>query len=106
MDRKLTCKERKQLEKLHRTKNDKRQCDRIKAILLYDQDYSYAEIAQILLLDDETIRRHVKDFFKRNKLKPENGDSHSALNEQQASKLIAHLQAHTYCYVGCGSSTM
>lgn len=99
MDRKLSTKERKQLVTRHRNTRDGKVCDRIKAVLLYDKGYSYTEISEILLLDDETIRRHVRDFFTRNKLKPENGGSDSALNEKQTLELIAHLQAHTYCYV-------
>lgn len=42
---------------------DKRLCDRIKAVLAYDDGYSYAEISRILLLDDETIRRHISVIF-------------------------------------------
>jgi hypothetical protein len=41
-----------------------------------NQNYSYSEITNILLLDDETIKRHEEDYFKRHKLAPENGGSH------------------------------
>jgi hypothetical protein len=61
MEKVLTPKEREELIKRHRKKRDKRICDRIKAVLAYDEGYSYSQIAKILLLDDETIRRHIED---------------------------------------------
>ena len=70
MERKLTQEERKHLIKRHRTSRDKRVCDRIKAVLTFDDGYNYFKIAKILLLDNETIRRHIKDYFSK-KLKPE-----------------------------------
>ena len=66
---------------------------------MYDQGYSYAEIARVLLLDDETIRRHVQDYFREEKLKPENGGSNEALNEQQSAELEQHLCSKTYRHI-------
>ena len=63
MTKYLTIKERENLLDAHRRERDKRICDRIKAVLAYDDGYSYTEIAGILLLDDETIRRHIKDYL-------------------------------------------
>ena len=63
MERKLTPQQRERLLKSHRKERDKRVCDRIKAVLAYDDGYSYSEIARILLLDDETIRRHIDEYF-------------------------------------------
>ena len=99
MERKLTARERADLQRWHQEIRDKKICDRIKAVLAYDDGYSYSEIARILLLDDETIRRHVIGYFKGHKLKPENGGSSSHLNDKQTNSLIAHLQEHTYLYV-------
>jgi transposase len=98
MKRMLTPQEREKLIALHRTERDKRACDRIKAVLAYDDGYSYSEISKILLLDDETIRRHVNDYFSKNKIIPENGGSESNLNDDQTEKLIAHLETTTYLY--------
>jgi DNA-binding MarR family transcriptional regulator len=64
---KLTEKEKANLVERHRQERDRRACDRIKAVLAYDDGYSYSEIARILLLDDETIRRHIDDYLKENK---------------------------------------
>jgi len=99
MERKLSPREREKLINTHRKERDKRKCDRIKAVILYDKGYSYTEIAEILLLDDETIRRHMIDYFSQKKLVPENGGSDSHLNQKQTAELKAHLREHTYLYV-------
>lgn len=99
MKRKLNAQERAQLIKQHRKERDKKLCDRIKAVLAYDDGYTYSEIAKILLLDDETIRRHIHDYFSKHKLAPENGGSQSYLNESQTAELIEHLEEITYLHV-------
>ena len=98
MIRKLKKKEIKDLIAQHRKERDRRICDRLKAVLLLDKGYAYREIAEILLLDDATIRRHVKDFFFENKVFPERGGSASYLTKDQSEKLMAHLDGHTYLY--------
>lgn len=92
MEWKLSAQERENLKRQHRQERDGRVRDRIKAVLAYDDGYNYSEIARILLLDDETIYRHVNDYFSEQKLKPENGGSQSHLNEDQTKLLIAHLE--------------
>ena len=87
------------LEKQHKSERDGRVRDRIKAILFYNQGHSYREIARWLLVDDETIRRYVKDYFTHNKLKPSNGGSCSKLNEEQEKALVEHLREHLYLRV-------
>lgn len=100
MERKLTSEERKYLVKRHRTSRDGRVRDRIKAVLAFDDGYNYSEIAKILLLDDETIRRHIKDYFSKDKkLKPENGGSQSHLNEVETLELKFYLEIKTFLYV-------
>ena len=49
MERKLTEKERKGLLIIHRQERDGKIRDRIKAVLAYDDGYSYSEIARLLL---------------------------------------------------------
>ena len=99
MEKILTSTERKKLIERHRKERDKRVCDRIKAVLAYDDGYSYVEIAKILLLDDETIRRHIEDYLNKQKLNPESGGSDSKLNNAESRKLINHLSEITYLYV-------
>ncbi len=95
----LTNHQRHELLNRHRKERDKRLCDRIKAVLAYDDGYSYSEIAKILLLDDETIRRHVEEYLKNKKLSPANGGSVSKLSVKDSDKLIVHLKEVTYLYV-------
>lgn len=100
MLRKLNPTEKQELKSLHRKERDKRKCDRIKAVLAFDDGYSYVEIARILLLDDETIRRHIDDYFtKHKKIAPENGGSESYLTAIETETLISHLHQCTYLYV-------
>jgi len=99
MIRKLTTEERRLLIHRHRRERNRKVCDRIKAVLMYDDGYSYSEIARVLLIDDETVRRHLMDYFKKNKLKGESGGSDSQLTRTQAKELQAHLHEKTYSYV-------
>jgi transposase len=81
----------------HRAERDGRVRDRIKAVLLRDDGLSYAEIARVLFLSDEGVRQQVEDYLQKNgKLQPENGGSQSRLSDEQAQKLIAHLETTLY----------
>lgn len=99
MKRILEPQKRIQLIRQHRKERDKRICDRIKAILLRDTGYSYTQIAEILLLDDATIKRHIESYLTEAKLSPSNGGSVSKLSKAEGQKLRAHLKANTYLYV-------
>jgi transposase len=95
----LTKEQRAYLVRTHKREQNGKIRDRIKAVLLCDSGYTYSEIARILLLDDETIRRHVEDYCLKLKIKPENGGSESKLTEAETQALIAHLHEVTYLYV-------
>lgn len=99
MSKPLTTQERAALVIQHKSERDKRICDRIKAVLLHDKGYSHTKIAEILLLDDETVRRHVNDYFIKKKLAPQNGGSVSRMSSKQSKLLKAHLHEKTYLYV-------
>ncbi len=99
MEKKLSSQEREALISYHKKIRDKRVCDRIKAVLAYDDGYTYTEISRILLLDDETIRRHISDYLSEQKIKPKNGGSQSKLTEEERSIIIEHLKETTYLYV-------
>jgi transposase len=99
MNQKLSAEERQYLVCKHRKEKNGKTRDRIKAVLAFDEGYSYTEIARILLLDDETIRRHIKDYFSKKKVKPESGGSQGHLDKKQSQELIAHLKLETYEYV-------
>ncbi len=91
--------ERKSLIKQHRHERDGKVRDRIKAVLAYDDGYSYSEIAKILLLEDTTVGRHVEDYLKAEKLTLASGGSNSKLNEHETKELNKHLSEVTYLYV-------
>lgn len=99
MDKKLTRAVRAALRASHRESRDRKVCDRIKAVLMYDDGYTYSEIARVLLIDDETVRRHLSDYYEKNKLSLASGGSHSALSDDQAEQLKNHLTERTYRYV-------
>lgn len=94
----LSDNQRQELKEQHKKERDRRICDRIKAVLLYDEGWTCQEIAHALLLSDEAVRQHLKEYQASQKLKPENGGSVSKLNDEQAEKLIQHLQEHTYLF--------
>jgi transposase len=91
--------ERAQLRAQHKQERDRRICDRIKAVLLYDKDWSIAAIAEALLLSEDAVREHIAEYRKSKKLKPENGGSAEKLSIEQSEQLRQHLQRHTYLYV-------
>jgi transposase len=95
---KLSPEEREALRAQHKQERDKRVCDRIKAVLLFDEGWDYRQISHVLLLTDEAIRKHIQDYEKSRKLKPENGGSESKLNKEQTEDLLKHLMEHTYLY--------
>ena len=95
----LTVQERNNLKIQHRRERDKRVCDRIKAVLLFDDEWDYKEIAHVLLLSEDSVKQHIQEYQESQKLKPENGGSCGKLNAEQTALLVQHLQYHTYLYV-------
>lgn len=53
------------LKQAHRTIKDKKVADRIKAILSLNAGYEYSHVAKILLLDEVTLRRYVKQYQEK-----------------------------------------
>lgn len=106
MERLLTLATRAELLNQHRRERDGRIKDRIKVVLLRDDGWSYASIAEALFLSEEGVRQQLMDYLESNgkKLKPENGGSASFLNEEQTQELVNHLEDHLYVKVSdiCG----
>jgi transposase len=94
----LTKEQREELVAQHKSERDRRICDRIKAVLMCADGYTYTEIAKVLLLTHEAIRKHIKDWELSKKLNTHNGGSASKLNKQQQSELAEHLESHNYVY--------
>ena len=98
----LETNEREHLKSLHKKEKDKRICNRIKAVLLLDEGWSFPEIAHVLLLSDEGVRYHIEEYQQSKKLKSENGGFSTKLQAEQLSKLLRHLELHisspkTFC---------
>jgi len=90
---------KKELELRHRYEGDGRVRDRIKAVLLRSEGWSNQAIGQALRINEETVRQHLLDWQKEQKLKPENGGSCSKLTEEQTRCIEAHLERVTYTRV-------
>lgn len=95
----LSPEEQNRLKSQHKRERDKRVCDRIKAVLLYNEGWTYEQIAHVLLLTHEAVRQHVLDYQNSQKLKPQSGGSSEILTDEQSNLLEKHLQEHTYLYV-------
>jgi transposase len=91
--------EREKLISQHRKEKDRRTGDRIKAILMSDSGWTFKDIAKALLLDQETISRHVKEYIEEQKLSIKTGGSESKLSIEQATELVKHLENVTYLKV-------
>jgi len=53
-----------ELEKFHRSLHDKRQADRVKAVIALSKGWSAAQIAEILLFDEKTSRHYFEHYQK------------------------------------------
>ena len=89
-------KSRERLKKQHRTEKNGKKRDRIKAVLLSDKGWSYKSIAEALLLDEETVSRHVKEYLEKRKLSLASKGSETKLNADQTAELLDDLKAITY----------
>ena len=73
----LTDQQKAQLEKQHKAERDKHVSDRMKAVLLYAENWELDQIGQVLRVHPATIRRYLEDYLTESKLKPGNGGSNS-----------------------------
>lgn len=92
----LNTEQKKELLNQHKKEKDKKVCDRIKAIILSDEGWTYRLISEALLIDEETVSRHVQDYNENEKLKGEAGGSKSNLTAKQSSELIKHVEESMY----------
>jgi len=94
----LTANEIQALEARHKSCRDKRECDRIKAVLLFNEDWSPKLIAQALRKHEASIKRYLADYSQSQKLTENRGGSAGYLNEEQTQQLIEHLCETTYLH--------
>lgn len=87
------------LEKYHRSLRDKRQADRIKAVIALSKGWSAAQIAEILLFDEKTSRKYF-ERYQQGGISALLDDNYSGaepkLNAHQISQLEAHLQEYIF----------
>ncbi|MCK5189864.1 MAG: IS630 family transposase [Methylococcales bacterium] len=98
-DYSLTDQELSDLQVLHREMTEKRQADRIKAIILLNSGWSPSQIAQVLLIDRSTVRRYYQDYKKGGvtRLLETNYARHRGyLTLEQEQTLDAYLQEHLH----------
>jgi transposase len=92
----LTAQEREALKYQHRQEKNRRVADRIKAVLLSDKGWTYRQIAEALLIDEQTIGRHVDEYKEDKKLTLSSGGSMGKLSWVQSGELVGHLECVTY----------
>jgi transposase len=92
----LTKNERFELLSRHKREKEKRIADRIKAVLLLDEGWSYKEIAKALFLDDNTVRLHIKKYMDYRKLNPAHKGSSPLLTPEESIELSKHLTENMY----------
>lgn len=93
----LTSEEKASLEAAHHSCENRKEGDRIKAILLRSEGWTVPQISQALRLHQSTIIRHIEEY-KSGKLNNESGGSSSHLTEEQSQELIVHLEENTYAH--------
>lgn len=98
----LTEQEELQLRIAHKTIRDKRYAYRINAIILLSDGWDYDEVANALLLDEETIRNYVKRYQKGGIGELVTNDYKGSVSKLEAvhlQELDEHLQNNTYLTV-------
>lgn len=92
----LNIDQREELLNQHKKEKDRKVGDRIKAIILRDEGWTYRLIAEALLIDEETVSRHVQEYKEKEKLKGEAGGSKCSLTTEQSNELIKHIEKSLY----------
>ncbi len=95
----LSPEDRDRLLKQHKHERDGRVKDRIKAVLLRDDDWTLEAIAEALFISHEGVRQHLQDYESSGKLKPESGGSSGFMSEEHTAKLLLHLDGQLYVKV-------
>lgn len=99
MNVKLSQEEKNKIKKLHRSCKQRRYADKLKAILLLDAGFSCIEVGQILLLDDDTIRKYRNTYLSQGTeflLSDNNKGTTSFLTSEQLETLEKHLTTNVY----------
>lgn len=87
------------LQEAHHNSRLRKSADRIKTILLLDKGLTYQQVAEILLLDEMTIRRYEKEYKKEGidgLLDCHYQGSQGLLTKQEEEELTRYLREHIY----------
>lgn len=87
------------LKQAHREIKIKKLADRIKAVLLLNRGFSSAQVSQMLLLDEGTVNRYLRQYRERDLaglLEYRYGGRDGQLPLVQEQELKIHLDAHLY----------
>ena len=90
--------EKQTLVSQYNTTRDGRARDRIKSMIHASNEWSFGEIADALLIYENAVRQHLKEYSEEKKLKPRNGGSESFLTEEQTREVVEHLTQNTYAH--------
>jgi len=88
-----------ELERLHRNLRDKRQADRVKAVLALSKGWSPTQVAEILLFDEKTSRHYFERYLNGGADALLADHYHGAvpkLNDSQIQQLDRYLQDHLF----------
>lgn len=88
-----------ELRAAHRTTGDKREADRIKAVVLLATGWSAEQVAEVLQVDPNTVRHHFKCYQQGGIAALRHmafRGSQCALTETELALLDAHLETHLY----------
>ncbi len=94
----LSSAQKEALEARHKKSCGKRESDRIKAILLRDEEWSTPMIAQALRIHETSVVRSIDDYLTSEKLTINSGGSNGYLTAEQTNELIKHLCDVTYLH--------
>jgi len=96
---KLTPQEREEIRQMHRSCRERKYADKLKALLLLDKGFSCVDVGEMLLLDDDTIRKYREQYLNlgaASLLQDNNRGRASYLNSKQLELLNQELESNTY----------
>jgi transposase len=70
----------------------------MKAVFLLDQGWTVQKIDEALMIDEDTVNRHLHEYQENGKLKPENGGSKGKLGASQKAELVQQLDETLYVH--------
>jgi transposase len=95
----LTTKQIASLKALHRIQREKRLADRVKAVILFGTGWTPQQVAEVLLLDEKTVRSYFARYTKvgeKGLIQLNDQGKAPSLTVAQQKELAEHLDENTY----------